>query len=109
MLSKLRVGPFVIACITVDIGSAFRGDRTQFDSYWVLSGLEVREAMRVATNTTKLRTSTSKISALKTEPKVFFEATGRAIRKVYRTQNEGKRECMSLKSKISGFEYLDLL
>lgn len=91
MLSELRIGPFVIACITVDIGSPFRGDRTQFDSYWVLSGLEVREAMRVATDTTKLRSSTSKISALEAEPEVFFKVAGGTARKVYHNKEQTRK------------------
>lgn len=86
MLSELWISPFVIACVTVDISSPFRCDRTQFDSYRVLGGLEVRETMRVATDTAKLRTPTSKISALETEPEVFFKIAGGAVRKVYHSR-----------------------
>jgi hypothetical protein len=82
VLAKLVVDSFVITLVAVDVCGTFGGDGSKLNSDAMARLVRVGKSMRVSVNTTHLFATTSKVTALYTQPKVLGQIASIAVAKV---------------------------
>jgi hypothetical protein len=84
MGAEVLIYPLVVTGVAVHVGRTLGRDRPQLDSHAVGGLLGVREGVRVAADTAKLRPATAKVAAFQTEPEVLLQVTLGAVPEILR-------------------------